>query len=333
MDNRVFYGDAHASPPTPPSPGSTGYVNNGDPPGGIAATKIGAWWLHATPEEVRNVIVDAGLTPTVNDLTQLKQAVRLIGQEWPLAALPYPTIATSDNRITITPASATNGGTVSIPANVALLLGEELQSGVTGRARKYLTAAYTSADLDVSSTYYLRAKITAGALQIYEQKGADSDTIPGSLVGTPGGASGGGFDSTVLDMVLGKIVTGSAGSTPTVTELANAAILTVQSLASESLTRTSSGGGYLCGQRSTPLTIDWGRTPRTYIARCAIERSGNWNSPEHPRVVYNGSYSDGTGTLNAVTDRYQINPVARTDVNVASTGYTFTFESDIMGFA
>lgn len=76
MDNRVFYGDAYGSAPNPPSPGSTGFINNGESQQGIPATKIGAWWLHATPEEVRNVIVPSGLTPDVADLTQLFQAIK-----------------------------------------------------------------------------------------------------------------------------------------------------------------------------------------------------------------------------------------------------------------
>jgi hypothetical protein len=78
--------------------------------------------------------------------------------------------------------------------------------------------------LNISSTYYLRAQVgTNGALWLYTQKGTDADAIPATQIGTPNGASGGGFDSTVVDMLIAKIVTGSAGTLPTVTPLANAA--------------------------------------------------------------------------------------------------------------
>ena len=70
-----------------------------------------------------------------------------------------------------------------------------------------ITPAFSSPDLIASQTYYLRAKVgNTGALQIYLQRGTDSDTIPASLIGTPDAASGGGFDSTVLDMLLARVV-------------------------------------------------------------------------------------------------------------------------------
>jgi hypothetical protein len=146
--------------------------------------------------------------------------------ELPVAALPYPTIATSDNKLTVTPAASTAGGTVSIAAGTRLTLAEEVVSTATGRLRTFTTTAYTSADLLASNTYYLRSQVDGnGDLAIYVQRGTDSDSIPATLLGTPDAASCGGFDSTVLDILIAKVETGSAGTVPTVTELANAARL------------------------------------------------------------------------------------------------------------
>lgn len=160
--------------------------------------------------------------------------------EQPLAALPYPTIATSDNKLPVTPTTATAGGRVSVAAGNRLTLAEVVVSAATGRLRTFATSAYISSDLLVSSTYYLRAQVdSGGALAIYVQRGTDSDPIPASFVGTPDAASGGGFDSTAVDVLLAKIVTGVAGSLPTVTSLANAKHFTIDLFRNKQTTTAS----------------------------------------------------------------------------------------------
>jgi hypothetical protein len=142
--------------------------------------------------------------------------------ELPVAALPYPTIATVDNRLTVTPIAATAGGKISVSAGTRLTLAEEIVSAATGRLRTFTTVSYMSADLLTSSTYYLRAQVDgSGNLLLYTQRGTDSDIIPAGLLGTPDAASGGGFDSTVFDLLSARVVTGAAGTVPTVTSLAN----------------------------------------------------------------------------------------------------------------
>jgi hypothetical protein len=134
------------------------------------------------------------------------------------------------------------------------------------------TAAYTSADLAVSSTYYLRGQIVSGVLSIYVQKGTDADPIPASLRGTPGGASGGGFDSTVLDILFGKIVTGVAGSLATITPLANAASLTSTSEAS-GLAYLSDAPSFLYAY-DVSSTLNWARVPVNTVLRGDIAHIG-----------------------------------------------------------
>lgn len=270
MDLRSFEADAAGSPPTPPATPSVGYPTNGNPVGAVPATKPGDYWFHQIAEELRNVVVNSGLTPDDEVLDQLWQSLRGLS-EHPLGALPYPTIATADNRLNVSAASASAGGTVSVPADTWLTLGQELVAGETGRMRAFKTAAWQSADLDASSTYYLRAQVSAGALLPYVQKGTDGDSIPAGLKGTPDGGSGGGFDSTVLDVLLAKVVTGSAASTPTVTKLANAAVLAAHFAVTVAGSTPVSSAWQVTG--SSTFVTNWARTPRAYPVR-GVARSG-----------------------------------------------------------
>jgi hypothetical protein len=177
--------------------------------------------------------------------------------EQPAAALAFPTIATADNRLTVTPSAATAGGKVSIAAGTRLTLAEEVVSAETGRLRTFTTASYLSADLLVSSTYYLRAQVdVSGNLAVYVQRGTDADTIPAGLRGTPDAASGGGFDSTVFDMLIAKVVTGTAGTLPTVTALRNAHAL--RHNAQLTLTGMASGDN---ASLAWSFVLNWSRAP------------------------------------------------------------------------
>ncbi len=181
--------------------------------------------------------------------------------ELPVAALPYPSIATSDNRLTVTRATATAGGRVSVASGTRLTCAEVVVSSATGRQRTFSTSAYTSADLLASSTYYLRAQVDgSGALLLYTQRGTDSDSTPAGLRGTPDASSGGGFDSTAFDVLLAKVVTGSAGSLPTVTALRNQdSLIATLYVDDTALYTLDSVNNYL---RTITLTLNWARAPR-----------------------------------------------------------------------
>lgn len=175
-----------------------------------------------------------------------------------ITALPYPTIGSSDLCLTVTPAIVGGtGGTVSIGAGTSFTLGEGLTASL-GQLRTFTTPAWTSANLAANTTYYLRAQVIAGVLTFYVQGGTDSDVIPGNFVGTPNAGSGGGFDSTQLDMLIAKVVTGANGTAPTVTKLANRYLLTFSSLYTPTLTADVSGGFTL----TYSSTINWARTPK-----------------------------------------------------------------------
>lgn len=73
-----------------------GLFTDGDPQQGIPATTVTAAHMNAIQEELINLIVEAGLTPDGEDLTQLAQAI---------AAL-YPDLLTTANTWTKTQAYA-----------------------------------------------------------------------------------------------------------------------------------------------------------------------------------------------------------------------------------
>lgn len=139
----------------------------------------------------------------------------------PLWLLPMPHVETATHQLAVAAAAATAGGTVTVAAAQKLSLGKASANGSSAFSKGVTTTAWSSADLDINATYYLRAQLTAaGALTLYVQKGADDDDAPASLRGTPGAAQGGGFASTVLDARLAKIVTGAAGTAPAGTRYA-----------------------------------------------------------------------------------------------------------------
>jgi hypothetical protein len=75
MDNRSFEAGAAASAPSAPASPSSGYPTNGNPSGATPATKPGEYWFHQIGEEIRAVIVAAGLTASRTVLTQLRDAL------------------------------------------------------------------------------------------------------------------------------------------------------------------------------------------------------------------------------------------------------------------
>ena len=173
-----------------------------------------------------------------------------------LSTLSYPTIANATNSLTVTPAIvAGQGGNVSIAAGTLIELGRTIDSNY-GVMRQAVTAAFTSPTLAVSSTYYLRAQFIGDVFTVYVQKGTDSDATPSGLVGTVNGSSGGGFDSTRLDILLAKVVTGTAGTTPTVTALKNKKVLWANG---------SKTDGPSASYTSTlNIALNWGRTPNAW---------------------------------------------------------------------
>jgi len=79
MDRAYTSGSAGSAPTAPASP-SIGYPTAGNPGTATPATKPGPWWYHMVTEEIRKVIVDAGLTPDAASVVQLSQAIQSFGR-------------------------------------------------------------------------------------------------------------------------------------------------------------------------------------------------------------------------------------------------------------
>lgn len=73
--DRAYSANAAGTPPSAPGTPSIGYPTAGSPSLGIPATTPGPYWFHQITEEIRQVIVHGGLTPSHADLTQLRQAI------------------------------------------------------------------------------------------------------------------------------------------------------------------------------------------------------------------------------------------------------------------
>ena len=76
--DRAFSSGASGTPPSAPGSPSTGYATSGNPGTGTPATKPGAYWYHMVTEELRELIVAAGLTPDHTNTSQIAQAVQAL---------------------------------------------------------------------------------------------------------------------------------------------------------------------------------------------------------------------------------------------------------------
>lgn len=76
--DRTYESGAAGSPPSAPASASSGYPTAGNPQTATPSTKPGPWWYHMMTEELRAVIVAAGLTPDHTDVTQLSQAIQAL---------------------------------------------------------------------------------------------------------------------------------------------------------------------------------------------------------------------------------------------------------------
>lgn len=174
----------------------------------------------------------------------------------PFAALDFPTVATADGRLTVVGAAMEGGGgSITVPAGVLIALAEADPTKALGRPRVVETIEWTSAALPVNATLYLRGNIRDRVLQLYIAPGTDTDSVPVALRSESGQAAS-GFDSTVVDVLLAKIMTGAAGSVPSVLPLANRKRL-------EAVAHWSGAFG------AYTLSLNWARTPRAYVASFA----------------------------------------------------------------
>jgi len=88
MDPRSYLAGAVGAPPAAPSSPSVGYPTNGNPLTPLDPTTPGAHYFYKLGEELRNIIVAAGLTPSDGNLSQLLAA---LNTGWGMANLHVAT--------------------------------------------------------------------------------------------------------------------------------------------------------------------------------------------------------------------------------------------------
>lgn len=76
--DRAWKSGASATPPVAPSSPSIGYPTSGDAGGGVPKTVPGPHWHHMITEELRNIIVAAGLTPSHLAVNQVLSALQAL---------------------------------------------------------------------------------------------------------------------------------------------------------------------------------------------------------------------------------------------------------------
>jgi len=73
MEPRAYLSDAAGTPPPYPTNPIMGYPQTATST--LPATRPGAWWFYMIGEEVRNLIIAGGVTPSPYDSTQMLQAI------------------------------------------------------------------------------------------------------------------------------------------------------------------------------------------------------------------------------------------------------------------
>ncbi len=87
--DRAYSAGAIGTPPTAPVSPSIGYPTSGNPGSGVAATRPGPYWFHMITEELRALIVAAGLTPAQGTLNQVLLSIQAL-----ISAAPVVPIGT-----------------------------------------------------------------------------------------------------------------------------------------------------------------------------------------------------------------------------------------------
>lgn len=122
--DRVFESGAAGLAPAAPASPSSGFPTGGNPSGGVPATKPGPYWFHMVTEELRAVIVAAGLTPDHLALNQLALAISaLVASAGVSSYNGTQVLPATDVRKTVLFAGGTANATFTLPALSGVAVG------------------------------------------------------------------------------------------------------------------------------------------------------------------------------------------------------------------
>lgn len=268
-------------------------------------------WLNwATQSEINKVIVQAGLTPSNSDMTQLYQAIQaliaaatgggdtsnFLLMTQARSRLPiFPEVQNAQYHFgVITPGT----GQIRIPAGVTFL-----HRGIFS-----VTTALTDFATDPSKTYHLRWDPTGG----FTLKDLASGVYNPSTLAESNAA----FDSTYDDMLIARIVTNSS-NVPTITNLMNRAIL--KDYKTATVVPVVGAGDSLVA--TYDISINWARTPAFMASNSYVYASG-------PTTMHGGANYVSSETFT----RYNLHHVVATDWNspIPTSGRTSTLRCGIM---
>lgn len=215
-------------------------------------------------------------TDTLAGLTTLNATRQQLGVLVPLLSLPYPEVFTPSKMIGIAGAEvAGSGGELTVAGGEKIRIGQVSAEDASAGFPVVVTVPGAAFGLAPNSTYFLRGTVQGdGTLLVYVGQGTDDDQIPGGLVGAQNAPAGQGFDSSQIDVLFARVVTGAAGSSPVITPLANAAMLSLSSYR-QSPIMGQSPTTWVAGRESIEVTgsaaiiatlswrLDWARRPTT----------------------------------------------------------------------
>lgn len=130
MDRAYASGAASSAPAAPTSP-SIGYPTKGNSGAGTPATKPGEYWYHMITEELRAVIVAAGIVPDHTDLDQLATAIASL-------AVVADATETVKGKVELATAEESQG----LSSNNVVLTPERLASAFSGSNKSLGTSGY-----------------------------------------------------------------------------------------------------------------------------------------------------------------------------------------------
>lgn len=247
-------------------------------PDAVAGSKVPKQAIEHPQREIVKVIVDAGLTPDPDDLTQLSQAIGIMLETMRVRLPIFPEVLTSTGEVGV---SAVVAGNVRIPANVGMVI----------RGGGYHLTAELDLATAANTTYHLRFTEAGGFVL---KSLTDAAYNPSAL-----DEKDTDFDSTMDDMLVARVVTNGA-NVATITNLKNKARLIAQADRRDVLL-SALNWATLAG---SALSLNWARKPD--ISLCAMQewRSNNAGPDGLPT-------GGGMGTARAVGARIPSGGISR----------------------
>lgn len=210
--DQVWQANVSATPPDAPSTPLVGY-----PKAGAQPTEPGPWWYYAMTEEVRNVIVQGGLTPNGTSVNQLASAIVAIVKQLSPANTYIPvrvcdTVGVTRSGIqTVDGVIVATGDRVLCASSLATDMGIFIVDGAGAWVRSD-DFALSSIQVEGKSVTVAEGNIYSGTLWVLDNPAGKSVTvgsdaiefkdITGPKQKAPTSVSAGTYTQTALDQTL-----------------------------------------------------------------------------------------------------------------------------------